>query len=121
MSTQVLDLVYVAFFLAFVISGCAIIYASHAKLEKMEGFLSRSKYINDLNPRLVWAGYYGRIGRLGHVAGCLIRPQFWIKRGLLDPADVADFPKGLKLLAVVPIVAGTFCFAAMGIMIGLGA
>jgi hypothetical protein len=89
---------------------------SYFKLEKMEAFLSRSKYIRDNNSRLLWAGYYGRLARMGNVSGCLLFPRFWIKRGLLDPADLAEFPKGLKLLAVVPLVTAGVSFAALLIL-----
>lgn len=103
-------------FAVFIINSCVGLYASHSKLEKMEAYLIRSKYIRDINLRLLGTGYYGRLTRFGNVAGCLLFPQFWIRRGLLDPEDVAYFPKGLRLLAVVPLVTTALCFAALGVL-----
>lgn len=119
MNSQAVDLVYLSFFAIFAISGVVMIYVSHFKLKKMEACLSRSRNIKDVHQRLCWAGFWGRSWRLGMVAGYTIYPKFWVKRGLIDPDDLADFPKSLKLLAVLPMAANAFCFVAMGIMIAL--
>jgi hypothetical protein len=116
MKLQPIDAARMAAFAIFFINGCVMLYISHVKVERMEAFLSRSKYIQDVNSRLRWFGLYGRLVRMGIVSGCLLYPRFWLNRGLLDTADVTEFPKGLRGLAVVPLVIAVSCFAAMSIL-----
>lgn len=116
MTIKLIDALRMAVFTVFIINGFVIFYAVHFKLVGMEALLRRSRYVQDINTRLLWAGYYGRLIRMGTVSGCLLFAPFWVRRGLLDPADLAEFPKGLKLLAVVPLVVVMVGFAAMWIL-----
>ena len=113
MKLQLIDVLRLALLGVFVVNFCVIIYVSHFKLERLESLLSRSRYVQGLNPRLRWAGYYGRLMRMGSVSVCLLFPRLWLRRGLLDSADLAGFPKGLRLLVVVPLVTAIAGFAAI--------
>lgn len=113
MKLQLLDVLRLALLGGFAINFCMIIYVSHFKLERLESLLSRSRYVQDLKPRLRWAGYYGRLMRMGSVSMCLLFPRFWLRRGLLNSADLTEFPNGLKLLAVGPLVSAVVGFLAL--------
>jgi hypothetical protein len=121
MNLEVIAGLYLAFAAVCVIASVFIAYAMFGKLEKMESYLSRSKIIYDVNRRVLGTGLLGRQLRFGMISGCFIYPRFWVSRGLLDPTELSDFPKGLKLLAVLPLICFTASMAAMWILIGLGA
>lgn len=113
MKLQLIDVLRLALLGVFAVNFCVIIYVSHFKLERLESLLSRSRYVQGLNPRLRWAGYYGRLMRMGSVSMCLLFPRLWLRRGLLDFADLAGFPKKLKLLVVGPLVTAVVSFLAL--------
>ncbi|MGH8417034.1 MAG: hypothetical protein ACRER8_07040 [Pseudomonas sp.] len=120
MKLEVIDVVYLAFAAVFVVAGVFMAYAMFGKLEKMESYLGRSRIIDDVNRRVLGTGLLGRQIRLGMITGCLIHPRLYVNRGLLEPADLAEFPKGLKILAVLPLLCIAGSVAAMWILIAFG-
>jgi len=116
MTLGVIDGVYLVCAGVFLGAVGFMAYAMFGKLETMEGYLSRSRIMHDVNYRVSGTGLFGRQIRLGMIAGCLLQPRLYIKRGLLEPADLVEFPTGLRLLAVLPLSIGLASMAAMWIL-----
>lgn len=75
-------------------------YVAHAYTEKAEDFLSNSSVVVGVKLTYSQAGLPGKAIRIGGLTTALIFKNTYIKKGLLNPEDVKNFPNDLKRLLV---------------------
>jgi hypothetical protein len=73
----------------------ACLYLAYTKMDLMLSHLKNSVAVNNLAP-LRHGGPWGKLLLVGGIAGFVTFPGFYLKRGQLNPDDLANFPAALK-------------------------
>ncbi|EIK97962.1 hypothetical protein PMM47T1_05599 [Pseudomonas sp. M47T1] len=71
-------------------------YLSRRHLDEMVHALGRSSQFSLLAPALLKQGWSSRMMLLATVWGAISWPRPGIRAGVLDPADIQNFPPGLR-------------------------
>lgn len=126
MSLSIVDKVLLALAVADIvgliiwIGGC--LYLAYTRMELMLSHLKNSVAVKNME-LLRHGGPWGKLLLVGGISGCIAFPGFYIKRGQLDPQDIASFPNDLrrKLVRLYQSVIGLLLImVSFGIAIQLG-
>ena len=75
-------------------------YIAHAYTERFESHLKNCTFVNDNKRTFQHAGLLGKLMRTGLISMIVAVPRVFTRRNLIDPAEVARFPMGMKRLLV---------------------
>jgi len=75
-------------------------YIAHAYTERFESHLKNCTFVNDKKRTFQHAGLLGKLMRTGLISLIMAVPRVFTRRNLIDPAEVARFPVGMKRLLV---------------------
>lgn len=75
-------------------------YIAHAYTERFESHLKNCTFVNDNKRTFQHAGLLGKLMRTGLISLIMAVPRVFTRRNLIDPAEVARFPVGMKRLLV---------------------
>ncbi|KPG98192.1 hypothetical protein AEQ67_12580 [Pseudomonas sp. RIT-PI-q] len=78
-----------------------VFYLAHAYTEKAELLMPNSSFVQANKGMLSQAGLMGKAIRNGVLTLVLLTPSLAAKRGIVDVADVKNFPNGLRRMLVV--------------------
>lgn len=95
-----------------------VILIAYVYTDKAESYLPASEYIKGMRRLYLNAGLFGKALRNGSVTLVLMTPNSLIKKGLLDPEEVKNFPPGLKRMLCVSWGLATLFWSA-GMALGI--
>lgn len=90
-----------------------LIYIVHVYTEKSERMMPKSSFVQKNIDTFSQAGLIGKVIRNGFLTLVLLTPEYSHKRGVVDLAEVRDFPAGLKRILLVTWGACAFIFLAL--------
>lgn len=94
-----------------------LFYMVHMYTEKAEALMPNSRFVEANIGVFSQAGLMGKAMRNGFLTLVLLTPNLTTKRGLVDVAEVENFPKGLKRMLVA---SWGLCFLFTAALIILG-
>lgn len=101
MSKFEINLVAICFFflamVAFLVQMCVAI----RHLDEIEGLLSKSDFVLGNRKLYLHAGLLGKIMRICTISTLLTTPYLFVRKGLVDEAQLQNFPAPMKRLLVV--------------------
>lgn len=90
-----------------------LIYIVHVYTEKSERMMPKSGFVQKNIDTFSQAGLIGKVIRNGFLTLVLLTPEYSHKRGVVDLAEVRNFPAGLKRILFVTWGACAFIFLAL--------
>lgn len=94
----------------------ALAVIAHRYVDAIEACFPNSLYIEHNRNNWSWAGLQGKVTRMGNIGMVLIVPRIYVRRGLVDPREISELPKGYKLLLVVPLFLSFFLIASLAVL-----
>lgn len=101
MNTFEMKVVAVCFFFLAIVAFLVQMYVAIRHLDEVEGLLSKSDFVLGNRKIYLHAGLLGKIMRICTISTLLTTPYLFVRKGLVDEAQLQNFPAPMKRLLVV--------------------
>ncbi|MFT0520892.1 hypothetical protein [Pseudomonas faucium] len=110
-----LNMMSVCFLLVGMLALLVLLLMANHYLDRIEEMLSKSSFVAGNKALYSRAGIIGRLMRVCTISILLSIPQLFVRRGLVDVAQLKEFPVLIRRILV-----GAFCTACISSVVFLG-
>lgn len=96
-----MNVIAVCFFFLAMVAFLVQIYVAIRHLDEIEGLLSKSDFVLGNRRLYLHVGILGKIMRICTISTLLTTPYLFVRKGLVDEAQLRNFPVSMKRLLVV--------------------
>lgn len=116
MSDFTLAIIAMSILVALFLTVCWIAVSSLKLTELTENHLNQSKFVLNNQTAFSGAGLLGLIIRNGAIALLFLIPKTSQSRGLIEPNELTNVPRNIKIQLIAPWLTGLFLFLALFII-----
>ncbi|ESW39629.1 hypothetical protein RR51_17875 [Pseudomonas sp. C5pp] len=96
-----MNVVAICFFFLGIVALLVQIYIAIRYLDEIEGLLWKSDFVSGNRKLYLHAGILGKIMRICTISTLLSTPYLFARKGLVDEAQLQNFPARMKRLLIV--------------------